>query len=682
MRRAKTKTSVSSPDIRTSRAPLCGRGHPVEVFSDPPGRVRSVCGAVSSRIARHVAHGKLPPMRSPSPRKAFVLAAGLGTRMRPLSFDIPKPLMPLWASRSSGMCWSGCAHGACGDVLINVHHEPGQILEYVRRAPVPGLKISLSFEPVILGTGGALRRAAWFLDDRPFWLVNSDIVADLDPSPLVRRFSTGHPLAVLWMDAARGPRTVRMDRGLVTQFHSGTYTFCGLHLVSPRILDSLPAEGFAGIIPAYERAMKRGERVAGVCVPGSFWADIGTPQQYLDAHRELRPMKRRRNFVALGRGVTIEKGARIANSVIWDGARIRKRARIENAIIGRDADVAGPASYIVLRADRALDDAEQSAIRRLGFDPAAASVIPVGPRGSARTFMRITTGAAGVASARSVLLVRYTDEREENALYAGHARFLAGLGLRVPSVFLDRPAARLCLIEDVGNRPLQAAVPRMSEADILGTYSQVLRQVERLHARGAAAARRAGLRLMAPFSPSLYEWERDFFAAQFLERRLHERPATITAIRDELALVAARLRRAPQVLIHRDLQSSNILLRRGAPVFIDFQGMRLGPAVYDLASLLADPYVSLPEPVQERLLDGYARRSGRGSAIRNLFWWAAIERLAQALGAYARLSELPGMAHFAQHIRPALLMMHRAVSRVDGLPALRRWVAAVPAERH
>jgi len=621
-------------------------------------------------------------MQSMRPTKAFVLAAGLGTRMRPLSRDLPKPLMPLWGKPILGHVLERLRAWGVRDVLVNCHHEPGQILEYVRRDPVPGLKVSLSFEPVILGTGGALRRAAWFLDDRPFWLINSDIVANLDPSPLVRRFSTGHQLAVLWMDDRRGPRTVQMKRGLVTQFQGGTYTFCGLHLVSPRILDFLPAEGFAGIIPAYERAMKCGERVAGVCVPGSFWADIGTPRQYLDVHRELQPVKRRRDFVALGHGVTIEKGARIVNSVIWDGARIRRSARIEDAIVGRDADVAGPVSYIVLRADRALDAAEQSAIRTLGFDPDRASVIPVGPRGSARTFMRVTAGAAGRASARSVLLVRYTDEREENALYAGHARFLARLGLRVPAVLLDRPDDRLCVIEDVGNEPLQAAVPGMSEATVLRTYRQVLQQVERLHARGAVAARRAGLRLMAPFSSSLYQWERDFFATHFLGHRLRERPGTIAAIRDELALVAARLLRAPRVLIHRDLQSSNILLCRGEPVFIDFQGMRLGPAVYDLASLLADPYVSLPEPIQERLLDGCARRSGHASAIRNLFWWAVIERLAQALGAYARLSEQPGMAYFAQHIRPALLMMRRALSRVEKLPALRGWVKTVLAERH
>jgi N-acetylmuramate 1-kinase len=617
------------------------------------------------------------------PTKAFILAAGLGTRMRPLSLDLPKPLMPLWGKPILGRLIERLRAWGVRDVLINIHHEPGQILEYVRRDPVPGLRISLSFEPAILGTGGALRRAAWFLDQNPFWLVNSDIVADLDPTPLLRTFFEGRTIAALWMDDRRGPRTVRVEHGFVTQFTGGTQTFCGLHLVSPRILDFLPAEGFAGIIPAYERAMKRGERVAGVCAPGSFWADIGTPQQYLDAHREISPGRQRRgSLVAIGRGVTIEKGARIENAVIWDGARIRKNARIENAIVGRDADVAGPASYIVMRADRALDAAEQSAIRELGFEPSRASAIPVGPRGSARTFIRIAAGPAGRAGSRRVMLVRYTEQREENALHAGHARFLARRGLSVPAVLLDRPIDRLCLVEDVGDRSLQAAVPGMPSAAILDTYRRVLDQIARLHSRGAAAARRARLRLMAPFSPELYRWERDFFATQFLAGRLHAARPQIEAIRRELALVAGRLQRAPHVLIHRDLQSSNILLRRGRPVFIDFQGMRLGPAVYDLASLLADPYVALPPALQDQLLDSYTRRSGHAQAIQDLFWWAVIERLAQALGAYARLSELPGMADFARHIPPAIEMMRRALEHVDGLPALRKWAETVPAERH
>jgi aminoglycoside/choline kinase family phosphotransferase len=98
-------------------------------------------------------------------------------------------------------------------------------------------------------------------------------------------------------------------------------------------------------------------------------------------------------------------------------------------------------------------------------------------------------------------------------------------------------------------------------------------------------------------------------------------------------------------------------------VFIDFQGMRLGPAVYDLASLLVDPYVGLDEGSQQNLFQYYAARRGWGGAMERLFWLAAVERLCQALGAFGRLSRLPGGAPFRRHIPSALHLLHRAATK-------------------
>ena len=106
-------------------------------------------------------------------------------------------------------------------------------------------------------------------------------------------------------------------------------------------------------------------------------------------------------------------------------------------------------------------------------------------------------------------------------------------------------------------------------------------------------------------------------------------------------------------------------------VFIDFQGMRLGPAAYDLASLLCDPYVQLPPRLQARLLDYYAGLDKKHDKVVEIFWSAAVQRLAQALGAFGRLSATPETGGFARHIRPGLVMMQRALDHVGGLPHLR-----------
>jgi hypothetical protein len=460
----------------------------------------------------------------------------------------------------------------------------------------------------------------------------------------------------------------------------GTYTFCGLHLVSPRILDFLPESGFSGVIPAYERAMKRGHRVAGVCVPGSFWADVGAPEQYLDAHR-----KKKRGagaFVSIGRGVLREQNVRVMNSVVWDGAILRAGSVIENAVIGRDADVAGTVRYIAMRADRALDAVELQALETLAWNPERTTAYPMGPRGSARTFTRIS--AAGLAEAGrpgsvippTVILMRYRLERAENALYCGHARFLRKLGFPVPRVLFDCPERQVAILEDLGDAALQDWAAGKPSAAIRKMYERVLNAVLILHEKGTFRARRERLELMPPFDKRLYRWERNFFAEQFLEKGLRLPPRLVTDVKRDLARVGSRLLKAPEALIHRDLQSSNIFLKDGRPFFIDFQSMRFGAAEYDLASLLCDPYISLPETLQEDLLDYYAGRSANPGSVAELFWWAAIERLAQALGAYARLSALPGMQSFSRHIAPATAMMKRALSRVGDMKHLRMAIEA------
>ena len=158
-----------------------------------------------------------------------------------------------------------------------------------------------------------------------------------------------------------------------------------------------------------------------------------------------------------------------------------------------------------------------------------------------------------------------------------------------------------------------------------------------------------------------------------LRRRCGLSLPAIRRITRELAQVAGRLERAPRVLVHRDLQSSNVLIYRGAPHLIDFQGMRLGAAAYDLASLLCDPYSDLSSSVQQHLLAFYTRNGG-GADLSDVFWWAAVQRLAQALGAFARLSTQSDMAHFADHIPATLRQMRRALDHLPGFPALRAWV--------
>ena len=566
------------------------------------------------------------------PRKAFILAAGLGTRLRPLTQETPKPMLPFWDRPMLAHTLERLADWGVREVLINLHHAPGPLVAYLASQPFPSLRVSAVFEPVILGTGGALRNAAWFLD-QPFWLVNADVAADLDPAPLIRAWQRPRPLAACWLTFDAGPRTVRCSRGFIRDFHDprrGTATFCGLQILDARILPFIAPEGFDTLIAAYQRAQRKGHRIAGVWVPGSFWADIGTPAQYLQAHRDF----------AARNG-------------------------------GSDRSFPLPAAAV-------LTPREQRGLRQAHLLPesplAPIEVLP--PRGSAREFFRLPIRDPRYYTiykyhTPSVLLVRWSPQRPENRLHARHTRFLESIGIPVPRLLLDAPRHRLLVFEDLGGETLQSQLPTLPPPAIRRLYLRILDITLRLHLHGWPAARQQGLRLMPGFNAELYAWEQAYIIDNVLRCRPGLSETTLAAVANELQSVARRLATSPQALIHRDWQSSNIHFRGTQPVMIDYQGMRRGPAAYDLASLLCDPYADLDEPLQRSLLRTYTRRHPQGREIEDAFLPAAVQRLCQALGAYAVLSRKPGLEFFRRHVPAATRQLQRVLKRLP-LPELTR----------
>ena len=634
-----------------------------------------------------------------APTKAFILAAGFGTRMRPLSFDTPKSVMPLWGRPLIHHTLDRLQSWGVRDVVVNLHHDPDAVVRCVLGWSAESMRVAFSFESEIRGTGGALVQAAWFFDTKPFWIVNADIVADVPPEPLLRALSAdARSLAALWMDPSSGPRTVRVSDGLVRDFADaqpgspGTFTFCGLHLVSPRLIDYLPAGPFSSVIDGYRAAMAAGWTVRAISVPGAAWADVGTPAQYLAAHeltlqrqiaglafhdvvdpgaqaRVVRCLRRRAvhvtGFVALGQGVRVEPGAVLANSVLWSGAHVGHNATVTNAIVGTDATVRSAVHTLAVKSVHIHDPPFGAALKRLGWKATDTTAIPLDARGSDRTFTRLESDR------QRVMLIRYGDIRPENAMYARHARFLARAGLAVPHVLLDMPREKLLVMQDLGDDSL-LQVCGQSPHRTRTLYRRTIELMVALHTRGTAALKRDSVPLSEPFAAPLYRWEREYFAEHFLLGYMALPTAAVTPILRDLARLALVLQSTQNVLLHRDFQSSNVFLVRGRPYLIDFQGMRLGPATYDLASLLCDPYMSLGASLQDDLLAFYRTCAGEHSA--RLFWEAAVERLAQALGAYARLGAQPATRSFAGHIPAALRMMQHATEHIDGVPHLRRFL--------
>jgi len=180
---------------------------------------------------------------------------------------------------------------------------------------------------------------------------------------------------------------------------------------------------------------------------------------------------------------------------------------------------------------------------------------------------------------------------------------------------------------------------------------------------------------MDGFSDSLYRWERDYFTNHFVHGLCGIRcPAALAQTLDsELSSLAGRLLKGKRCLIHRDLQSQNVMIRDQEPFLIDFQGMRLGNPLYDLGSLLCDPYVNFSESQRGELLSSYRGLAGLEAAREDFdraFWEASAQRLMQALGAYGYLGRVRGLKSYLQHVPAGLSNLTLAARNANTLPHL------------
>jgi mannose-1-phosphate guanylyltransferase len=293
-------------------------------------------------------------MMAPSPLTAVILAAGLGTRLRPLSNKVPKPLFPILNRPLLGLILAQLSAAGFQKVAINTHHRADDINAFLASQQPPDLEIFISFEPDILGTGGGIRKLAGFLGEAPFLVINGDIVTDLDFGAV---FSGHRQDALATMVLHDYPRfnTVWLDdAGHVAAFGPpppqaqppSPLAFTGIQVVSPRIFKLIPPGFFVDIINTYRQAIARGDTVAAAIRHDFTWQDIGTPQDYLEVHRRLLA-KELPGLVALyphvtdpflGEGVTLGSGAYLDRGVcLGPGVKIGDRAYLKNTVVLADA---------------------------------------------------------------------------------------------------------------------------------------------------------------------------------------------------------------------------------------------------------------------------------------------------------------------------------------------------------
>ncbi len=304
--------------------------------------------------------------------RGFVLAAGFGTRLRPLSRAHPKPAWPLFDVPLAGRVLGLIRAAGVEEVVVNLHHRPDRLREALAPWLPDGMPVRWSEEKAILGTGGALEPWRGWLSTGTFVLANGDTFQELDLAAMAAFHRDRAGAATLSVRPAPpggdaplelGPdgRIVRfLDARAPGRAGGLPVVFTGVHLLEPSVLDRLPAGPCCINADVHRRAVAAGEPVFGFVSRRGFWSDLGTPERYLSAHLELLRLGRvprapgrvwgedgktgdggrvrapsylgpgarvMRGAVAgpgavLGAAAVVEPGAAVEQAVVWAGARI------------------------------------------------------------------------------------------------------------------------------------------------------------------------------------------------------------------------------------------------------------------------------------------------------------------------------------------------------------------------
>ncbi len=266
--------------------------------------------------------------------QAFLLGAGLGTRLRPLTNHVPKPLVPLFHKPLAAWAVEACRRAGADRFAINTHHLPDKWRGFGDRPEFSGAPCTFFHEPVLLDTGGGLRNIRPWLRDEPILIHNGDIFTTLPLEKLIAaHLASGLP-ATLALRSSGAEKRVGFDPStgrIIDVRHSlgispGTHVFSGIYCVNPEFLSAIPDQDIVSVIPAFLHFAAQG-RLGGVLLDEGDWLDLGDRDSYLSAHQSLALAP------AIHPDAVIEPGAVVENSIVGPGAVVASSSTIRHSIL-------------------------------------------------------------------------------------------------------------------------------------------------------------------------------------------------------------------------------------------------------------------------------------------------------------------------------------------------------------
>ncbi len=542
--------------------------------------------------------------------KALILAAGLGTRLHPFTEHTPKPLFPVAKQPLLEIIIDQLINAGCRAIIINTHHLHADIDAFIANKDY-GLPVLTRHEPIILGTGGAIKNIADFWSTEPLMVINGDVLCDIDLGKVFEMHRSQACAATLVLtDNPLFNSVAVSDDGMILDFadtnvktrpnQQKRLTFTGIQVIEPVFLSFTPENARFSSIDVYRQMIANGQEIRSHIIATELWQDLGSPDRYQEA--------------------VFNNSAPQAFKLAYGGSDV------------------GPIQSTDLAGD-----------------------------GSDRRWYRLTDGTHSLIMADHGIRPALTTCEVDAFVSIGI--HLKNKGLPVPNIYYADTFSGLVFLQDLGNTHLQTLIHAESSLDnVADHYRSVIDLLIQLSIDGAQDFDTTWTYQTPAYDHNLIlQNECRYFIDAFINGYLGHKTAFQEYAEEFSRLADQTLNASINGFMHRDFQSRNIMVHNDKYYAIDFQGARIGPLQYDLASLLIDPYVKLPPALQEELVDECFKRLSKKVSIDPAQFYRGyscckITRNLQILGAFGYLTREKGKTYFEKYIPSALQTLHNALS--------------------
>ncbi|MBF0204212.1 MAG: phosphotransferase [Desulfamplus sp.] len=631
--------------------------------------------------------------------KALILAAGFGTRLLPHTAIRPKPLFTLNGVPVLQRCIEQLIQAGCTDIIINTHHLHDQIEHFIdvcKSENLFNIPVTTIHEPKILDTGGAIKNVQHFMGNDHFIVVNSDIVSDIDIKMVWEFHLKGNWCATLVLHDYHIYNKVSVNKELFIKSFEGKninelsiknvsgkkgfsgknisenrlLAFTGVQVLSPEIFDHMQknnnvlrnskviknsnslknSDNFQTVpfssIALYSELARKGNEIKAFICKDIFWQDIGTPETYRDVAIRF----------AAAEQLTAKVGQLTMDNV---SSSLHLKQVVVEKLAGDGSDRrwfrctrSGNPNISVIVADHGIQTGKNDS-------------------------------KANDNSRNGCHEITIAHKNQEIDSFIKIGKHLYAQGIPVPAIKGYDRFSGLVVLEDLGDVHLQDVISKKNTPEIpqkngannsnaiLDWYKKVCCLAISFSIQGIKGFDDAWTFQTSSYSKEMIlEKECRYFVEAFLQGFL-KLEVRFDDFMDDFEFIAEHaLEHAFEGLMHRDMQSRNIMVKDGQCFFIDFQSARRGPLEYDLASLLIDPYVNLDDDIKENILHYCAheieRITGHDTKLFiQCYRYCAITRNMQMLGAFSHLSMNLGKTFFEQFIPLAVENLKQNISNTD-----------------